>query len=1058
MDALESKNLLSQAFKALENHGDLIDVDVTVEDLNIDKYLSVGQWIDTANNLNHKADFKIHKIFFAQNNPVIVFANASKTDKEKLYEVYNSLWSFARPRLAFIEHDSVVDLYDLAQGAARNNTELKPLKSRISDVIELVELIKSFTQENILSGKIFGDERFQIFNKRADQALISDLKTVRQSLFDNGLKGAKLKYAHALIGRAIFIRYLEDRGVLDKDYFLKVAGHNKTWQNIVNTPLQFSFYRSEMSEKIFPRILSDKNLTFAFFKRLSQDFNGDTFITDDNEEDVIKEKHLSLLADFLIGKGTTTQQSFFLWAYRFDVIPVDLISSIYEEFYHTLNTSENRLVDGKGTHYTPSSLVDYVLSKVLTASALSSKPRILDPACGSGIFLVEAFRRLVRYRLYEQKGGHLEASELLAILKNQIAGIEINPEAIKIAAFSLYLSFLNYLKPPNILQYIRSGNKLPNLICSSRKGVNNFNNLVEANTFSTDVVDKIFPSKSFDIVIGNPPWGTPKRTDVAARQALDVIQQWCDANDRLFPDKEPSHAFIWRAIDLLKENGICALLVSSGILYKFSNISNQYKLSLLSSYTVSEVISFANVRSVFFSGAISPFVFIKIKNAIPEKAYSVKYTALKNSFLVSKNKVVITDSNDVKYISSDQVSVGNVWKIYHWGNDYDFKLISAIKRFQKLSYYANTKVSAQGFQVANKSKSADWLNNYSQLPVEYFNNKYQSINLNNKEDREKLAEIPSKVKVRGNEHIFQGPRIVVRRGILQSVQPKGQIIVRVERDKFAFNHSLICIKLDSEYSHETELFAALMWSSLFRYYMFMTASTWGTWHQELHLNEVLDFPIAMPDPKLKSRILAKASELSELNKPKVLSSRSFDQAGIETAEKELDLLVFELYRLTKFEQHLVWERCKMDIDLYYNGLDSFAASANKSTKDFKGYINFFITQWSKYLDSDEYFKPTLVNFSKEDWVAIVFTLQSKSTASDTSEITTVTDPEFSTVERLYDLRSSAEVTYEASIRSVSRDEIIIIKRNQKRLWNITHAQLDVEATLLVAMDKPVTAQ
>src|SRR5690606_15191102 len=119
------------------------------------------------------------------------------------------------------------------------------------------------------------------------------------------------------------------------------------------------------------------------------------------------------------------QKSLFFWAYQFDVIPTELISSIYEEFYHSKG-----IEDDKGTHYTPIPLVDFVLSRMLTPQVLEEKPRILDPACGSGIFLVESFRRIVRFERHKLGGTRLSIDQLYNILQTQIRGIEINPEAV----------------------------------------------------------------------------------------------------------------------------------------------------------------------------------------------------------------------------------------------------------------------------------------------------------------------------------------------------------------------------------------------------------------------------------------------------------------------------------------------------------------------------------------------------------------------------------------------------------------------------------------------------
>lgn len=1062
MSASNKGRYLEAVYENLDFHvSDAVTISESSGIVDVDRFLSIGQWIDTAKSINEKDNFEIEKIFFIQQNPVIVFVNASEVDIANIFQVYNSIWSFARPRIVFIEDQEAITIYDLGGGAVKNNQELVPLVKRVTDISQVGELLKNYHRKNIESGRVFGDENFKTSSKRADQLLIEDLKKVRSKLLDQGLRGNKMKYAHALIGRAIFIRYLEDRGVLDKKYFLKVAGRNSEWINIVNTPLEFSFYRKEMKDLIFPRILSSKELTFAFFQKLSRDFNGDSFATDENEYQNIQLKHLVNLRDFLVGHGSL-QQSLFLWAYRFDVIPVDLISSIYEEFYHSTKIyNENKNLvkkkpDGKGTHYTPSALVDFLVSKILTKDVLETRPRVLDPACGSGIFLVESFRRMVRYELHSSRKKFLEPKELLDILKRQIAGIEINPEAIRISAFSLYLSFLNYLRPPNILEFIKNGNKLPYLINQGKKGNNHLNILLEANSFSTDVVDAVFSPHSFDVVIGNPPWGTPKKSDGEARLALGVINEWTEKNDKPFPDQEPSHAFVWRALELLKPQGICGLLVSSGILFKFSKSSDSYKQRLLGLATISEVISFPNVREVFFSEAISPFVFIKIFNTIPKTPYKIKFISLKKTQMISKNKIVVIDKKDVKTISSEETAMNNIWKIYHWGNDYDLNLIKNLKRFQSLKTYTNLDVSAQGFQVANKSKDALWLKEFKEIPLDFFDSPYRSIDTK-KHDKKKLKPTPDRVKVRGNEHIFQGKRILIRRGILQDTEQKGRIIARVENDKFAFTHSIICVKLKDGFIEETDIIGAILWSSLFRYYMFMTASTWGTWHQELHLNEVLEFPIALPDKELREAILGCAAKLRELHQEDdntIFRSSDFSEPEISSLKLELDRLIFDLYKLTPFERHLVTERCQLDIDLYYKGFKSESLKPVVKETDVSLYVTQFREQWSRFLEKDEYFKARFLSIPQTDSLAAVFTLNSVTLNPNGQKhfkLLNETDPDYLSSENL--VRRDLNITYNTIVRSVSDKEIVIIKKNQKRLWTISEAQSDADATVLTAMRK-----
>lgn len=1050
----KTNRLLDDVYEALDyNSGDLIDIDSYTDSISTDNYIAKGQWLDTCRSINERADFKIDKLFFVQNNPIVVFVDALEIEKEKIFAVYNEIWSLARPRLVFFENNTSISIYDLASSPAKSNNDLTPLSSIVDDSLQIVKKLKAFNRAGVESGAIFGDKRFSTVNRRADISLINDLKQARKKLFENGLDGEKLKYAHALIGRSIFIRYLEDRGILTKEYFLKVAEGNLNWIKLIETPLDVNFYRDEMRELIYPRLLGEKKLTYKLFKQIAEDFNGDTFSSDISEENTVNQNHLNLLQNFLLGHGNSPQLPLFLWAYRFDVIPIDLISSIYEEFYHSENlidTKTKNLKDGKGTHYTPSSLVEFVLSRILTPDVLKTKPRILDPACGSGIFLVESFRRMVRYELAKQGTSTLCLEDLLSILRNQIAGIEINPEAVKIAAFSLYLSLLHYLNPPSILEYIKSGGKLPFLIYHGNQYKNHYNILLQANSFDVNSTSQVFEANSFDAVVGNPPWGTPNTKNIKGRKELTKIVDWCSDRDIPFPDKEPSHAFLFLALSFLKPEGLSSLLVSSGVLLKFSIPSSTYKQKLLNDSVFREVINFSHVRNVFFSGAISPFLLIKLEKKNPHPNDLIRYISLRKTDTIDKNKVVLLEARDFKKIQYSQTNINDIWKIFYWGNEYDFNLITSIRRFATLSTFADINNCAQGFKEANKSKPAGWLSEFAEIPVENFRDKFSTIDLNSIKDQTKLIPVPHKIEARGKKSLYDGLRILIRRGILQKdVEPKGQIITRLESQRFAFRHSLICIKLkeESELSYESTI--GIMWSSLFRYYMFMTASTWGTWRQEIHLNEVLEFPIAVAEKET----LVKLEKVVEKIK-KVRNQKDFQalHPDLSLLEEQLDQLVFDLYRLTDFERTLIKDRCDYDIDYYYNGKKSVGYRPIKESFELKEYINYFGFSWSKSLEKNEYFQPQIYISRDKSMLGILFQLQSSNNIPEENKaiVDSILYMDFD--DMLMRNKLSVKVFSDGIFRHVSHNYILIIKRNQKSNWTLTEAKIDADSTLFTALE------
>src|ERR1019366_51541 len=268
-------------------------------------------------------------------------------------------------------------------------------------------------------------------------------------------------------------------------------------------------------------------------------------------------------AEFLSGTASAAQEPLFLWAYDFSVVPTSLISTMYEIFYQEDVGGQDGGGKVTGTHYTPAELVEYVLTHTLTEDILADSPRICDPACGSGLFLVEAYQLLVRHEM-ARTGKPLSPKRLQKLLLEQIAGIDINEEAVRLAAFSLYLAYLNYQSP----QDVRTTGPLPELIW--RKGQEMPRPLVVSDAFAPnrseqdhriDSADAVlpWPEHSLDVVIGNPPWTEPPRTTSGS----SLPDAWAAQRQLPVGDRSRSQLFLWRALSLLKDGGAGALLVAT---------------------------------------------------------------------------------------------------------------------------------------------------------------------------------------------------------------------------------------------------------------------------------------------------------------------------------------------------------------------------------------------------------------------------------------------------------------------------------------------------------------
>jgi N-6 DNA Methylase len=293
---------------------------------------------------------------------------------------------------------------------------------------------------SLITGNLLKQQQIKFpADGRADALLLKNLKYIRHELLKDGLPE---KYCHDLLARVIFTQFLFHRKDSDgRPFFDKplLEGRCEGKLRRVHDDL--------------PSILADKGETYALFRWLDEKFNGDLFPGKENqteaerkqawkeEENAVTDTRLGLLADLVSGKLYAKDKQLALWPqYSFDTIPLEFISSVYEEFLN-----ENKFRDK--AYYTPAHLVDFVLDAVLPWTGDEWNLKILDASCGSGIFLVKAFQRLIhRWRSTHPDQEPL-VPDLKLILANNFIGVDKNEEAVRVACFSLYLAMADAIQP-----------------------------------------------------------------------------------------------------------------------------------------------------------------------------------------------------------------------------------------------------------------------------------------------------------------------------------------------------------------------------------------------------------------------------------------------------------------------------------------------------------------------------------------------------------------------------------------------------------------------------------
>lgn len=1073
--------LLAAAYTQLEfEHGGLFAVARKPVTGAAQQWLEKGDWLALAEEVGAE------KVFFVDQNPVVVFAAVSDGNEDEFRRLYNRVWCMARPQLLFLARPGELAVYDLAK------PPLKPgetpdahdrLLDRVTTATAVQTQLAAYHREKIETGALFGDPRFGSGIHRSDRALIHDLKVVRHELMAvkaRDGKRPKLPHLHSLIGRAIFIRYLEDRQILVPEYFEKVAARRKSWARLLAEPLPREFIEPAMRELRFLRVLRDREFTYALFDQLAEDFNGDTFPVEDEERERVHEGHLEKLLGFLVGESSK-QEALFFFAYRFDVIPIELISSIYEEFYNEREGKDRN----QGSHYTPPALVEFVLAHTLTPDVLATKPRVLDPACGSGIFLVESFRRMVRYLWAEQGGKRLSRAQLRRLLREQIAGVDINEEAVRVAAFSLYLAFLHYQEPREInaerrlpyLKWVSADERTARL--RKKPAGEFFDVLLQANAFdpvsdgATAEVAARFGSGCADVVVGNPPWGYPKKEhDPDGHAALAGVMQWCDAEKgRPIGDKELSQAFVHLALDLLRDGGKAGMLLSSGVLFKHHANSRAFREVWLNSSRLQHVVNFAHVRHVFFSGpqraarGIAPFVSAIFEKTKPRPgADHFEYWSAKRTATVENTQVVVLNHGDLHRLSQREcLDYEKLWKIYWWGGHRDEALVRALERFPKLERLPRTMEGVevtcrQGFTEGKQERkpSPDWFLKYKELRADHLVS-YGPLKT------EWFAPVPKAVKRTSSEAVYRGTRLLIGRGV-----GSGQIVARLETKPFTFRNSVNAFLLNGFDPWQEKALLAICWSSLAKYYFFMTLGSW-LWHDEIHRENIAELPVCFPvDTNLRNQIVRVVTELQALDvAPEGLEIGGMDaQRRLPTLERELDDAIFDLYELNAAQRDLVREMCEVGLDLFYrhhksNAVQPVASPARpwgsladvaNAESGLDGYLRTFLEIWNRELEPDgEFAWQVLTPPTGAPLLAVRFETRFPRNAAEPPEATDARAWRQAVRVIAKDARipvGSSRIFVDTFFRFVSDREMVFLKRNEARFWTQTAAREDAEAALV----------
>ena len=580
-----------------------------------------------------------------------------------LLEAHRLAWNYSRTNLLVTAEPGLIRAWTCCERPAvdRFGAEVEG-GSTMSDLVVAEAHGEAWTAgpaadlhwAELATGQLFRRHagRFEEAN-RAHVTLLRNLLAVRERLTALGLDR---HYTHRLLARLIFVQFLFDRKDSEGNAAID-EGQLRAWHFAEHL---------EGEHASVADVLRSPADTYNLFRRLDVAFGGDLFDAEElvEEEARVTAAHLELLAQFVRGDADFRTGQLSLWrAYAFDVIPLDLLSSVYETFVE----QESAV----GVHYTPTHVADLVLDHVLPWEGDQWDLRVLDPACGSGIFLVKAFQRLVhRWRAAHPDRPRPRASDLRRLLSENLVGVDIDEEAVRVAAFSLYLAMCDQIEP----RYVLSENGIfPSLRGRTLHAVDFFDE-------STPGIRTCDDGGTYDLAVGNPPYGSGS---LSAKG-----REWAEAWDWPTVGTEGGTAFVGKAGKLVQEGGQVAVVQAAPVvLYNSSGPARRVQRAILGEAFRVEGVTLLPPRLRLFRGVDYPACVLYLRSEAPDDR-PFPYERIRRQWWARDAQIddrirFVRDPSNVHWIRPSDVLRDDepwAWAAYTWGGPRDIALIRHLRQ------------------------------------------------------------------------------------------------------------------------------------------------------------------------------------------------------------------------------------------------------------------------------------------------------------------------------------------------------------------------------------------
>lgn len=790
------------------------------------------------------------------------------------------------------------------------------------------EIASVFSKEAVMKGsfdKYAESAKAKKGTAGVDAAFLAEIDSWRQALAQNiALRNPKLSQRELnysvgkTIDRIIFLRICEDRGI-------EPYGQLMALQNGANVYKRLTEIYYNADDKY--------NSGLFHFKQEKDRFEPPDDLT------------LSLSIDDKILKDIFKSLYYPESPYEFSVLPADILGQVYEQFLgkvihltpgHRAKVEEKPEVrKAGGVYYTPTYIVDYIVKntvgKLLEGKTpkTAEKLRILDPACGSGSFLIGAYQYLLDWHrdkyveddpekyakgknpaLYQKirNEWRLTTAERKRILLNNIYGVDIDAQAVEVTKLSLLLKVLEgesdqTIKSsfklfheralPDLGNNIKCGNSLigPNFYEGKQTSFLDTEEMQRVNAFDWEKeFSEIFQAGGFDAVIGNPPYIQLAMADYFNKSVnLYFSKKYSSSMGRL----NTFGFFIEKVLsNLIVKNGLFSFIVPNTLL------TQEYYQELRKQIMRFHIRNVTNYKHPVFKGAVVETIVFVINNTPPSKHDNVEiidYDNIAMTFSAHKiNQQVFSSTYKNAFLVTSDVDA------------LDFKR-RLDNKGMPLGTLTNINQAIALKYDRSKSLFLDKKGNNFKPVLDGRNINRYELNWAG----QYLAYDVDNIHSCKRTDIFDANEKLFFRRV------GDRLIATYDNEQYYALNTLVVITLKEQSYLSLKYLLGLINSSLLNYYYVKYLKSTKKVFSEIQARQLAQLPIRTIDFKIfnekkkHDQMVQVVDQMLNLNKQlaeaKTDHEKTLIQRQIEATDNQIDKLVYELYDLTPEEIAIVEE-------------------------------------------------------------------------------------------------------------------------------------------------------